>query len=116
MSKSAKAARKFGRLRNRQPAESRLETFEADFLEEAPVVADRTAPFLVVIALIQRIVAGPPAAGGAVGVANETGREHAFRLQRMRPCAEHQDAVELRPAGDAGGDPRRVPSLGARGL
>jgi len=46
---------------DREPTEARLKSFETDFFEQPVVVNDRTPPFLVVIAKIERIAAGPPA-------------------------------------------------------
>ena len=57
---------------NRQPAQSGLESFEADLLEQPAVVGHGRPPFLVVIAEVEEIVAGPPAARDPIGVANET--------------------------------------------
>ena len=49
-----------------QPGQSRLETFEADLLEQPDVVADRPAPFVVVIVAVELVIAGPGAAQRAV--------------------------------------------------
>jgi hypothetical protein len=49
-----------------EPAQSRLETFEAELLEQAIVVGDRAAPFEVVVRPVQRIACAPPAASDAV--------------------------------------------------
>jgi len=46
---------------DREPTEARLKSFETDFFEQPVVVNDRTPPFLVVVAKIERIAAGPPA-------------------------------------------------------
>ncbi len=51
---------------DRQPGEPRLEALQAELLEKAAVVGDGPAPFLVVIAEIERIFARPPAALAAV--------------------------------------------------
>lgn len=51
---------------DRDPCETGLETLEADLLEQAHIVGDRTRPFAVVVVDVQRIVAGPPAPRSAV--------------------------------------------------
>ncbi len=51
---------------NGQPGKSGLETLKTNLLEEAVVVGDRTAPFMVMIGLIFRDTAMPPAARLAV--------------------------------------------------
>ena len=47
---------------DRAPGEPRLETFEAQLLEQSPVVGDRAPPFRIVIRDVQGIVADPKAA------------------------------------------------------
>jgi len=47
---------------NRQPAESGLEAFQADLLEQPRIVGDRPAPLLVVVLDVERVGAAPPAA------------------------------------------------------
>jgi len=47
---------------DRAPGEPRLETLEAQLLEQSPVIGDRAPPFRVVIRDVQRIVADPKAA------------------------------------------------------
>ncbi len=59
-----RVAERFALAQDREPGEPRLEPFEADLLEEAPVFADRKAPLLVVVGDVQRIVAAPRAAAG----------------------------------------------------
>src|SRR5262245_16424023 len=45
---------------NRQPAQSRLKSFEADLLEQPAVFGEGSPPLVVVVADIQRIGARPP--------------------------------------------------------
>jgi len=52
--------------RNRQPAQAGLKAFEAELFEQAPVVADRKAPFVVVVVLVGRAGPAPEAAQRAV--------------------------------------------------
>ena len=49
-----------------QPGQAGLEAFEADLFEQPPIVGDRAAPFVVVIAAVERIAAVPGAAQPAV--------------------------------------------------
>ena len=44
---------------DRDPAQARLKTFEADLLEQPPVVGDRPAPLVVVVVDVERIGARP---------------------------------------------------------
>jgi hypothetical protein len=53
-----------------------LKSFEADLLEQPPVVDDRSPPLLIVIAEIQWIAARPPAPGDAIVMTNQTVRAH----------------------------------------
>src|SRR5690349_11753032 len=56
-------AKRVALAEDRAPGESRLETLQAELLEETPVIGDRESPFAVVIRGVQRIVGGrPPAA------------------------------------------------------
>ena len=58
---------------DRQPRQAGLEAFEADLLEQAVVVGDRPAPFMVVIVQIVRQVAVPEAARRAVRAQHQAG-------------------------------------------
>jgi hypothetical protein len=51
---------------NREPGETGLEPFEAELLEEPPVVGDRKAPFTVVVRPVFGRGVSPPAADDAV--------------------------------------------------
>src|SRR5690606_38614118 len=51
---------------DRQPRQARLKAFQAELLEQADVVGDGTAPFLVMVALVIRQAALPCAAANAV--------------------------------------------------
>src|SRR5687767_5137602 len=63
---------------NRQPAQTGLESFEADLFEQPPVLGDGNAPFIIVITPINLILTWPPAACDAIGVMNQAGgRRHA---------------------------------------
>ena len=55
-----------------QPAQARLKPFEADLLEKPAIVDDGLAPLVVVIPHVSGIRAGPPAAGQAIGVTDES--------------------------------------------
>ena len=68
-------------LQDREPAEARLKTLEADLLEQARVVGDREAPLRIVIADLQRIGPAPSAALSAVVTREEpqTWRVHPDR-------------------------------------
>ena len=61
----------FAFAKDGEPGESGLESFEADFFEEADVVGHSPAPFLVVVSEIFGIVSAPPAAGFAIGAGEE---------------------------------------------
>ncbi len=50
-----------------QPAEARLEALQAQLLEQAPVIGDRSPPLRVVVRPVERVVAGPPAPGAVIG-------------------------------------------------
>ena len=64
-SKSANArAERLALAEDREPAQAGLEALEADLLEQAPIVADREAPFAIVIVDVERVAAGPPAPVG----------------------------------------------------
>ena len=62
-----RVAKRVPLAQDREPAQSRLEPFEADLLEQAPVVGDREAPLAIVIRDVERVVAAPGAARGATG-------------------------------------------------
>src|SRR5207249_8569435 len=73
---------------NRQPAQTGLESFEADLFEQPAIVGHWRAPFIVVIPQIERILAGPPAARDTIGVANETGGQaHERWIEQVMPAA-----------------------------
>ena len=58
---------------DRQPAQPRLEAFQADFFEQTPVVGDRAAPFAVVIGSVYSVIgAAPPAPPDTVGPVYQT--------------------------------------------
>ena len=46
---------------DRQPAQTRLKSLEADLLEQSRVIADRPPPFAIVVLDVERIGAAPPA-------------------------------------------------------
>src|SRR5688572_1722566 len=48
---------------DRQPAQARLEPFQAYLLEQTTVVVDRSSPLFIVVLHVQRIAAGPPTSG-----------------------------------------------------
>ncbi len=50
-----------------QPRKAGLKPFEADLLEQPPVIGDRPSPLVVVVADIKRVVTAPPTAGDTVG-------------------------------------------------
>ena len=50
---------------DRDPAQARLKAFEADLLEQPPVVGDRPAPFVIVVVDVELIGAGPRASAFA---------------------------------------------------
>src|SRR5688572_5525705 len=83
---------------NRQPTEAGLESLETDLFKQPAVVRHRRAPFPVVIAQVERILARPPAARDAVGVANQTIRGFHCRtiesfwlvVSRWRLVVEHE--------------------------
>jgi hypothetical protein len=50
-----------------QPAQTRLEAFEADFLEQPMIVGDRTSPLGVVVRPVVFTTDAPPASWPAVG-------------------------------------------------
>jgi len=54
-------------VEDRQPAQAGLKAFEAELFEQPPVVADREAPFKVVVVLVGRAGLAPLAARCAVG-------------------------------------------------
>src|SRR5690606_27032783 len=64
-------------LQDRQPAQPRLEALEAELLEEAPVVAHRPAPLVVVVREVERVLARPPAALHARSLACRPSAHHA---------------------------------------
>jgi len=51
---------------DRQPAQTGLEAFEADLLEQTSVVFDRLSPLAIVILDVERIAPTPPAAHGCL--------------------------------------------------
>jgi hypothetical protein len=51
---------------DREPGQTRLEALEAELLEDVAVVRRRSAPFLVVVGPVERVVAVPQAAHQAV--------------------------------------------------
>src|SRR5690606_16585766 len=55
---------------DRAPAQPRLERFQAQLLEQAPVVADREAPLPVVVGEELRRRRAPAAAGPTIGSGN----------------------------------------------
>src|SRR5690348_11474786 len=60
-------AKRLALAEDRPPTQAGLESFEADLLEETPIVVDRKAPFTIVIGDIERVVADPVAAMNAIG-------------------------------------------------
>ena len=65
---------------DREPRQAGLEPFEAELLEQPPVVRDRHPPLVVVVAAVVGVVARPPpAADDAILVADEAVREIAHR-------------------------------------
>lgn len=54
-----------------EPGEAGLESFEADFFEEADVVGVFPPPLVVVVMLVVGVIGAPPAAGAAVGAEDE---------------------------------------------
>ncbi len=75
---------------DRDPREARLESLEADLLEEPSIVGDRKSPFVVVVGDVQRIVAAPCAPARRRG-----GSWHA--AIKARRCA-HADTTRRAPA------------------
>src|SRR5690606_32282570 len=75
---------------DRDPAEPRLEALQAQLLEERPVAVQRTPPFLVVIAAVLDVGAGPRTSHDAVG--DEDVRAHPVSLRRAgdRGCHRPQ--------------------------
>jgi len=63
---------------DREPTQPRLEAFEADLLEEAPIVFDRLPPLTIVILDVERIRPAPPAA-----VDLRLLRTHLLKMPRM---------------------------------
>src|SRR6185503_12461286 len=63
---------------DRQPAQTGLEAFEADLLEQTAVVFDRLPPLAIVILDVERIGPAPPAA-----VHLWLGRSHHLKMPRM---------------------------------
>src|SRR5690242_3051942 len=64
-------AKIFAFAQDGQPRESRLESFEADLLEQADIIDDRAAPFAVMIDAIVFRAAAPEAARLAVVAADD---------------------------------------------
>jgi hypothetical protein len=63
---------------DRQPAQAGLKTFEADLLEETPIIFDRLPPLTIVIVDVKRIGPAPPAAVD-LGLL----RTHRLKMPRM---------------------------------
>ncbi len=59
-----------------QPGQSALETLQADFLEQAPVIGDRKSPFTVVV----RLVGGRRPAPDAAANASLVGKKSFWKL------------------------------------
>ncbi len=64
-------AKRLALAQDGEPAQARLEAFEAQLLEQAPVVGDGESPLVVVVRDVERIVAAPgtPAIGARGGLA-----------------------------------------------
>ena len=65
---------------DRQPAQTGLEAFEADLLEQPPIIHHGTAPLLVVVGDVHRVVAAPQAALSAAAGVDES-RGHRDRRE-----------------------------------
>jgi hypothetical protein len=89
----------FALAKDRDPAQARLEALEADLLEQAMVVADRPAPFFVVIAHVERIGSRPPAAHAAVRPGDQPGvfvRDLRSRSRGQRDLARRRGRIARR--------------------
>src|SRR5690606_12933314 len=93
---------------DRAPAPPRLDRYQAQHLEQAPVVGDREAPLPVVVGEELRRRRAPAAAGPAIGSGNRrvhrrltwigpAARDGAGRTQAYRPAGGHTHV----PAGRA---------------
>ena len=71
------AAERLAFAKDREPAQPGLEALEADLLEEPSPVADRHAPFPVVVAAIKRVAVAPEAPDDAVVAAHDAPRKRA---------------------------------------
>jgi hypothetical protein len=80
---------------NRDPRQSRLESFEAQLLVEASVVNDRTAPLDVVVVHVLGRGTGPRAAANTIGTAHHVA--HELHLRRSPSGAT---GYKLNTAGD----------------
>ena len=67
-----------------QPGQTRLKSFQADFLKKTPVLVNRPAPLRIVIALVVLQTAMPPAAVPVVLAQQQTCYRIAFRFCRFR--------------------------------
>ena len=81
-----RAAERLALAEDDEPAQPRLESLEADLLEEPAPVTYGHSPFAVVVAAVERIAVAPEAADDAVVAAHDASREpaHDRRLTRAR--------------------------------
>src|SRR5438046_9559118 len=73
---------------NGQPAEPRHEAFEAELLEQPPIVKHRPAPLSVVISAVEVVGIAPPAPWHAIGPDADAGRRCDLLDQRFELCLQ----------------------------
>jgi len=56
----------FALTKNGQSGQTRLESLEANLLEEPEIVDDRASPFFVMVSPVIRVITSPPAARNAI--------------------------------------------------
>src|SRR5579864_4348173 len=69
--------------KDRDPTQSRLESLEAELLEDPAIVRDRTTPLTIVVVLVQRIAYAPPAARAPIGSDRDADRSGIHQLGRV---------------------------------
>ena len=78
---------------DREPGEPRLKAFEREQLEHCVVAACRTAPLVVVIGAVQRVVSAPAAAGGSIRVEQQVEHRSILPIGSVR-CDVRADSCE----------------------
>ena len=93
-----------------EPREARLEALEAELLVQADVVHDGPAPLVVAVVHVARVLAGPPAAGAAVGA----GAQPLVHAAASNAATRNSVTISVSCSGVGGAPTRPATHAGSR--